>query len=228
MPQFDDVTIERIFGADDAENEDASRFKEYFYRNRAYESLIADLSSRILVGHKGVGKSALLRRAFLEDQEAKHPSIWIRPNDIAEVRSAAASQSDFILRIEEWKKGILLDIIEVYFGEVYGRDSKSVLDEIRTSKTRDLIKLIERALDDNSETKTINIYIDDIDRGWSASQNDIRNISALLNAIRDIGGYSSRIRFRIGLRSDVYFLVRTSDESTDKIERNVIWLRWTN
>ena len=34
--------------------------------------------------------------------------------------------------------------------------------------------------------------------------------------------------FRIGLRSDVYYLVRTSDESTDKIERNVIWLSWTN
>jgi hypothetical protein len=46
--------------------------------------------------------------------------------------------------------------------------------------------------------------------------------------MRDVGGLDRRIRFRIGLRSDVYFLVRTSDESTDKIERNVIWLRWTN
>jgi hypothetical protein len=38
----------------------------------------------------------------------------------------------------------------------------------------------------------------------------------------------SSVRFRIALRSDVYFLVRTSDESTDKIERNVIWLKWSN
>jgi len=30
------------------------------------------------------------------------------------------------------------------------------------------------------------------------------------------------------LRSDVYFLVRTSDESTDKIEGSVIWQSWNN
>ena len=46
--------------------------------------------------------------------------------------------------------------------------------------------------------------------------------------MRDISGAERRIRFRIGLRSDVYFLVRTSDESTDKIEANVIWLSWSN
>jgi len=31
MPNFDDQTIEIIFGADDAENEDPKRFVEYFY-----------------------------------------------------------------------------------------------------------------------------------------------------------------------------------------------------
>ena len=46
--------------------------------------------------------------------------------------------------------------------------------------------------------------------------------------MRDISNSDQRIRFRIGLRSDVYFLVRTSDESTDKIEANVIWLSWSN
>jgi hypothetical protein len=30
------------------------------------------------------------------------------------------------------------------------------------------------------------------------------------------------------LRSDVYFLVRTSDESTDKIEGSVVWFSWKN
>src|SRR6185312_15400484 len=78
------------------------------------------------------------------------------------------------------------------------------------------------------KTGVIDVYIDDVDRGWSASKADIRNISALLNAMRDISNSDQRIRFRIGLRSDVYFLVRTSDESTDKIEANVIWLSWSN
>jgi predicted ATPase len=65
MPTFDDANIEELFGAEDAENERPERFKEYFYYNHAYESLIAELPVRILVGHKGVGKSALLKRAFL-------------------------------------------------------------------------------------------------------------------------------------------------------------------
>jgi hypothetical protein len=90
MPQFDDATIEKIFGADDAENENPERFKEYFYRNRAYESLTADLPVRILVGHKGIGKSALLRRSHLDDKDKEKPSIWLRPNDIVDVKTAAA------------------------------------------------------------------------------------------------------------------------------------------
>lgn len=34
--------------------------------------------------------------------------------------------------------------------------------------------------------------------------------------------------FRVALRTDVYFLVRTSDELTDKIDGSVIWYTWTN
>ena len=70
----------------------------------------------------------------------------------------------------------------------------------------------------------IHIYLDDLDRGWEARRQDILKISALLNAIRDICGSEKTLQFRLGLRSDVYFLVRTSDESTDKIERNIIWM----
>jgi len=36
---FTDENIENIFGAEDAENESKERLKEYFLRNKAYESL---------------------------------------------------------------------------------------------------------------------------------------------------------------------------------------------
>src|SRR5207302_299554 len=62
-----------------------------------------------------------------------------------------------------------------------------------------------------AKNEKIRIYIDDLDRGWQARQSDIVNISALLNAIRDLCGSDTRLQIRIGLRSDVYFLVRTSD-----------------
>ncbi len=228
MVHFDDATIERIFGADDAENENPDRFKEYFYKNKAYESLTSKLPTRILVGPKGVGKSALLKRAFLDDQDTGNLALWLKPNDIVSIKTTANSESDFILKIEHWKRGLLLEIIELLFQRYFGKGSRSILPDLADGRTRDLINILTRVISENSNNSSINIYIDDIDRGWSASPQDIRNISALLNAIRDIGGEAPDIRFRMGLRSDVYFLVRTSDESTDKIERNIIWLRWIN
>ena len=104
-----------------------------------------------------------------------------------------------------------------------------MLSKMLADRARKLSDRADQAiLDTLVSAGAINIYIDDIDRGWTASENDIRNISALLNAVRDISGSDQRIRFRIGLRSDVYFLVRTSDETTDKIERHVVWLNWSN
>jgi hypothetical protein len=79
-----------------------------------------------------------------------------------------------------------------------------------------------------TDQKRIFIYIDDIDRGWSASPEDISNISALINAARDLSNEERNLKFRIGLRTDAYFLYRTSDESTDKIEGSVVRLSWTN
>lgn len=224
MPKFDDVTIERLFGADDAENERPDRLKEYFYYNHAYDSLRSDLPVRILVGHKGVGKSALLKMAFLADRESSEPCVWLRPDALLKVQSTATSENQFVQRIETWKRGILSEVVDEFFG----KEKTKTITELRTAGTKNLIILLIKALNEVSATACINIYIDDIDRGWTASPDAIKNISALLNAMRDVGGQEPRIRFRIGLRSDVYFLVRTSDESTDKIERNIIWLRWTN
>lgn len=232
MPKFDDHTIETIFGADDAENEDPTRFVAYFYYNRAYESLIADLPIRILVGHKGVGKSALLKRSFLSDSENKHPCYWLQSSDLNRIKGRAASTKDFIARIEIWKREILQYLSINLIEDTFGPAPTEVREEIENGSIQSIVKLIIRTLDESinrgCSATAINLYIDDIDRGWAAQAGDINNISALLNAMRDIAGMERRIRFRIGLRSDVYFLVRTSDESTDKIERNIIWLRWTN
>jgi hypothetical protein len=228
MPNFNDETIEKIFGADDAENESLDRFLAYFYYNQAYESLASALPIRVLVGHKGVGKSAVLKRAFLADQEEKRLCIWVRPNDLISIKQQAANVGDFIARIEAWKEGILREVIHHVLVPIYGEGSKVVASDLENGRARGLMQVLTRVLLEGGTARSVTIYIDDIDRGWSASPEDIKNISALLNALRDIAGENSSIRFRIGLRSDVYFLVRTSDESTDKIERNVVWLRWNN
>ena len=65
-------------------------------------------------------------------------------------------------------------------------------------------------------------------RGDPLTEDDLRRISALLNAARDMSSDNPGLMFRIALRTDVYYLVRTSDESTDKVEGSVVWYSWTN
>lgn len=235
MPKFNDETIETLFGADDAEYERPERFKEYFFYNGAYDSVISNLPIRVLVGHKGVGKSALLRRAFLADTEAGKIALWLQSGEIDAIRPINSTSQSLVSRIEGWKQGISAFLASNLLKLVYPDSYETVLDQIRGGSATSLRELCTRALDLFAKERsldpksiTVTLYIDDIDRGWTANTEDIRNISALLNAMRDIAGPDDRIRFRIGLRSDVYFLVRTSDESTDKIERNVVWIRWTN
>ena len=247
MPNFDDATIERLIGTEDAENENDKRFKEYFFRNKAYDNLVAPLPIRILVGHKGIGKSALLKRSYLQNQEQKQLAIWVQPNDL----DSHGKMADAALnpQIESWKSGLLRAIVQKCisrFGNgknVSGSPQRpqakivkatahaalGLIRRVLESRLPDVHDAIDKEVVANYLRDTrVYIYIDDIDRGWDASPSSIRNISALLNAIRDLAGSSTRLMFRIGLRSDVYYLVRTSDESTDKIERNVVWLSWTN
>lgn len=242
MTTFSDSTIEKLFGAEDAENERKERFREYFYYNKAFENIMSELPIRILVGHKGIGKSALLRRAFLQNEDDKELAVWIRPNDLVP-RVEHKPPSDFNQLIEYWKNGLINTIYkkseELLFSSPFESQNNEIIRNTgilftslmkKITENRDTIQgtLSESIAKKFTDNKIIYIYIDDIDRGWAASRENITNISALLNAIRDIAGSDERIKIRIGLRSDVYYLVRTADESTDKLERHVVWLNWTN
>lgn len=241
MPQFDDVTLERLLGAEAAEDEQPERLKEYFFRNKAYESLSADLPIRIIVGHKGMGKSALLKMRYLEDRDSGIVSLWIRPDDIKSI--VISDDNDLNSMIDKWKTG-LLDLIFKKFIENIGRSKadeensltrhtlNALFDAARNYIKENTSKVVDAAgqalIASYARNEKIRIYIDDLDRGWQARRSDIVSISALLNAVRDLCGSDTRLQIRIGLRSDVYFLVRTADESTDKTERHVTWLTWTN
>mgnify|MGYP003631989723 CR=1 FL=1 len=240
MLKLDDETIAKLFGAEDAENENPERLKEYFFKNKAYESLKADLPIRVLVGYKGVGKSAILKVCHLEDNEDNILSLWVRPNDV--FGSIDTSADTFLQLIENWKTGLSTLIVKKALEGCEQFEEASQIESIRGgvrqiiaslydklqknvgNSSTDVRKLITRFM----KEKKIRIYLDDLDRGWEGRSEDIMNISALLNAIRDMAGEDRNIQFRIGLRTDVYHLVRTSDESTDKIEANLVWLAWTN
>lgn len=243
MSVFSAEVIQKLFGKEDAENEDPTRLKEYFFRNKAYDDLTANLPIRILVGHKGAGKSALLKIAYSEDQAAGILALWLRPD---EVRAAVpqAGNGNLNSQIDAWKRAltqlVAQEIAENYCSGAtqhlvngegpHGRlkDISTIASEMFSAPAQASSSTQKRVIENFKKSNLIRVYLDDLDRGWEGKTTDIRNISALLNAIRDLCGSKNSLQFRLGLRSDVYYLVRTSDESTDKIEANLIFLTWVN
>ena len=175
---------------------------------------------------------------YEQAQEGKL-TLLIKPDDIAGI---GENETDFLKLIREWKNGITEIIARkalVSFGaffegwrsklNMYGGQLIDFLQEtFRAKKYADLSQSKQAIIDDFLKNGKIFVYLDDLDRGWQGNKTDIRKISALLNAIRDLSSECKGLAFRVSLRSDVYYLVRTSDESTDKIEGSVVWYSWTN
>ncbi len=236
---FSESEIQRLFGHEAAEDEDINRLRTYYVKSSTYEQVVNELPLRILVGHKGIGKSALFQVAMAEDEEAGNLSLLIRPDDVADL---GTDTSDFLKTIRNWKEGLLQIIarkVLTSFG--MGQDELSnrlknfggklldfLYETFRSHTPANLTPARQAVLERFLNSSIIIVYIDDLDRGWQGRREDVVRISALLNAVRDIINDTQGIRFRIGLRSDVYYLVRTSDESTDKVEGSVIWQAWTN
>lgn len=238
---FTEENISKIFGKEAAEDEDFGRLQSYYFKNRTHQKLTANLPLRILVGHKGIGKSAIFTIAMHEDQQQNRISVLIRPDDID---SIGVENITFSQKIKNWKIGLISIISEKILeniGLMSERETfqdylskggkiisflsstfKNYTDKIDKEKSNEL--LMKQFLNENR----VIVYIDDLDRGWESKVDDIKTISALLNAARDLSNDNKGLQFRISLRTDVYYLVRTSDESTDKIENSVIWHSWTN
>lgn len=236
---FSEIELQNLFGHEAAENENPERLKEYYFKTGTYQQVVNDLPLRILVGHKGIGKSALFQIAMQEEKENRRLTILIKPDDIAELGKV---DGDFLRIIRDWKEGISEIIAKkvlqsfglLYEGwrgkfNLYGGMVIDFLESTFKNPTNiNLDPSRELFVNDFLKKGQISVYIDDLDRGWEGLKSDITRISALLNAVRDISTENRGIFFRISLRSDVYYLVRTSDESTDKIEGSVIWQSWSN
>ena len=247
--EFNEDTIRAIFGHEAAEDETIERLKSYYLKTSVYNSMKSNVPLLVLVGHKGVGKSALLKVLSSEDADDGRVAVNVQPNDIVNLD---ISSDNFLEKIETWKDGlanIIINKLLVYlnsalfekqediplkkwmerFGElltsVVGKKLSDLQNEKITLSSSDFTILFKNAL---FSEKQIVVYLDDLDRGWENTKNDVKNLSAMLNAIRDLSRDMKNLRFRLALRSDVYYAVRTSDETTDKIDGSVIWQSWSN
>ncbi|HEY3326369.1 MAG TPA: hypothetical protein VGK14_04295 [Novimethylophilus sp.] len=236
---FTEENIAALFGHEAAEDEDIDRLRSYYFKGNVFEQVANDLPLRILVGHKGIGKSALFHVAMAEERQQGKLSILIKPDDIVGIGDG---ETDILKLIREWKSGITeivsrkaltsfglqFDGVRAKLNEYGGKLIDFLQATFKASDYANLQESKRHIIEEFLKSGRIYVYLDDLDRGWQGRPNDIKKISALLNAVRDIAAESKGISFRVSLRSDVYYLARTSDESTDKIEGSVIWYSWTN
>lgn len=237
---FTDENIQHIFGHEAAEQESLERLRQYYFKSPIYEKIRANLPLRILVGHKGIGKSALFKISMAEDREQGQLPIFLRPDDMTGIEPEAG----FLGRIKDWKYGLQAIIAQKSLEQFGIKQEGKIGDALSTAGK--MIGFISDTVRPYSDSKvdltptqkmlitkflkqsTITVYIDDLDRGWKARPEDIMGLSTLVNAIRDLSTDNPGLKFKLALRSDVFFLLRTSDESTDKFESSVIWFAWTN
>lgn len=240
--EFDDETIIQQFGTEAAEDEDFTRLQSYYVKNKTHRNLTSNLPIRLLVGHKGIGKSAIFQIAHNEDCSLNKVSIIIHPDDVSQL---GVEVEDFRQMIRDWKEGL----IEIIASKVLENLGIQMDNEVIQAGVRGvgrivnfLTQVFKIKINENVNLQPANkeiiarflvdqniiVYIDDLDRGWEGNKQDIQRVSALLNAIRDLCNANKGLKFRVSLRADAYYLVRTSDESTDKVENYVVWHNWTN
>jgi predicted KAP-like P-loop ATPase len=179
---FDDQTIQGLFGSEDAESESIERLKEYYFKKDTFGRVVAELPVRILVGHKGTGKSALFKVAMSEEKDNGNLPILIKPDDIAEL---GKDDENFLLRIKQWKYGLTKIIGEKVFTEFGISDdttraklsqfglklSKYILDTVSALKDNiDLQESQKSLMTSFLKKKKIVVYIDDLDRGWEGKK----------------------------------------------------------
>lgn len=180
--EFNDETIQSIFGYEDAESEPIERLKEYYFKNETYNRVASDLPIRILVGHKGIGKSALFRISMSEEKEKGNLPILIKPDDIADL---GKDDENFLLKIRQWKYGLNKIIGAKVFYELGITDDKTlkklsnfglkmvsfVSETIIALKDKVDLSPSQKLLIDNFlKSKKIIVYIDDLDRGWEGKK----------------------------------------------------------
>ncbi|GGL30007.1 hypothetical protein [Caulobacter rhizosphaerae] len=79
---FSHDNLGEIFGSDAADTEDPARLYSAFVSNESYYEVRAPNPITLVVGQKGIGKTALMLVSSMDDKRDQFPNIFIRGSNI--------------------------------------------------------------------------------------------------------------------------------------------------
>ena len=136
---FSEEQIREMFGDLAAEDEKKERFSSYFIKTDLYKKIHNFLPIRILVAHKGIGKSAIFRMSYLENIKDNVLSIWVKPDDILRIANTE-DETDPLEMIRQWKTGLEELLVEKVISNFNISKDNGAINQI----SRNGVKLTER------------------------------------------------------------------------------------
>ena len=129
-----------------------------------YKKIHNFLPIRILVAHKGVGKSAVFRMSYLENIKDNVLSIWVKPDDILGIANTY-DETDPLEMIRQWKSGLEEMLVEKVFNNFNISKDNDVINQISrkglklTEQIGMIVKKVRDVVDVDSIKKTLQINI---------------------------------------------------------------------
>jgi hypothetical protein len=250
VPQIN-LTDPTLFGNDAAEDEDQAVFDSYFLQRSEVDNFAEQVHKlRILRGHRGEGKSAILRKVLV--------SLQAGDTIVTHTTGSSLAPPVSSLALDQWTQGWKRSIFDLLASEIgsrigmaWGDDAislveeaekkgfrkrsvvSSVVDRLKASNVpeRQVLgsvnseKLVQRWM---REKPLLWVFVDDVDEGFENRPESKVRVASFFTACRQITNLVPEIRIRAGIRPNIWALLRPEPvaESLSKVDQYVLDLRW--
>ena len=245
------------YGNDSGERENEDILEKYFCESELVEDFYdADEPFLFVKARKGVGKSALLKHTKIKILKKNPQSLTIDLKGHELCAPFLSEGEHAAISINSWKKRICTainreigrrigfantddEIMLVENSEIdnyKGRNIVSALSERLKSKIITIEKSAipianeDKLLKRYAESTEINvwIFIDDIDATFKSKEQYITYLTTFFSACIDLSYTVKGLKLRASIRSDVWPILCTHDESMDHCEQYMRKLKWSD
>lgn len=245
------------YGNDSGEREDERILEQYFCESELVEDFYdADEPFLFVKAKKGVGKSALLKHTKIKAVELNSQLLTIELKGHELCAPFLSEGEHAAISINNWKKRICTtinreigrkigfasnddEIMLVENSEIdnyKGRNIVSALSERLKSK---IVNIDKKTLSIKNEGKLLEryaentdidvwIFIDDIDATFKNNEQYITYLTTFFSACIDLSYTVKGLKLRASIRSDVWPILCTHDESMDHCEQYMRKLKWSD